>query len=282
MKLHRLAVALSTLLAPVAAAAQPVSPAIKHDHFGYRPADAKVAIFTANPGATVQIRDAVTLAVVFTIPTNGGSIVAKGVDGPSSLDTVWWVDFAPFATLGTYHLFSPAIGGKSYDFTVRGDVHRGVLGAALKSYYRQRCNTPKHATHAGAWADPVACHMGDVATSPEVGHTNHGLRDLTGGWHDAGDYNKYVWGDTGAALRFLLVAFEDHPWAFGDDTGIPESGNGVPDVLDEVKWELDWLLKMQLPGGAVLSRTHVPGFASDSPPSADTNLRFYHDPDDES
>src|SRR5688572_18259658 len=141
MKLHRLAVALSTLLAPVAAAAQPVSPAIKHDHFGYRPADAKVAIFTANPGATVQIRDAVTLAVVFTIPTNGGSIVAKGVDGPSSLDTVWWVDFAPFATLGTYHLFSPAIGGKSYDFTVRGDVHRGVLGAALKSYYRPSAAT---------------------------------------------------------------------------------------------------------------------------------------------
>ena len=263
-----------------AAWAQPVSPAIKLDHFGYRSVDGKVAVFSANPGATVQVRDAATLAVVYTVPA--GSIVPKGVDGPGSFDTVWWVDFSPFTALGSYHLFSPALAAKSYDFVVRGDVHREAFRAALKGYYRQRCNTPKTAAHAGAWPDPVACHMGDLATSNAAGHTNHGVRDLTGGWHDAGDYNKYVWGDSGAALRFLLVGYEHHRFAFGDDTGIPESGNGVPDVLDEAKWELDWLLRMQLPGGAVLSRTHVPNFESDSPPSADATPRFYHDPDDES
>ena len=88
-----------------------------------------------------------------------------------------------------------------------------------------------------------------------------------------------MWGDTGGAILFLLRAWERAPAAFGDDTGIPESGNGVADVLDEVKWELDWLLKMQRPDGSVLSRMHVAGFASDSPPSADTNPRLLREPE---
>src|SRR6185295_19418434 len=51
------------------------------------------------------------------------------------------------------------------------------------------------------------------------------------------------------------------------------------DVLDEAKWELDWMVKMQLSDGRVLSRTHVPTFLSDSPPSVDTNIRSYYNPD---
>ena len=271
--------ALLALVAATAGAQTPLS-SIKLDNFGYRPNDSKVAVFTANPGATVQVRDAATSAVLYTVPA--GSIVAKGVDGTGSFDTVWWVDFSPFATVGQYRLFSTTLGGGSNEFVVRGDAHGPVFRAALKSYYRQRCNTPKLAVHAGAWPDPAACHMGDVATTHEVGHADHGLLDLTGGWHDAGDYNKYVWGDTAGAVLFLLRAYERTPGAFGDDTGIPESGNGIPDVLDEVKWELDWVLKMQLPDGSVLSRMHVPNFESDSPPSADTTPRFYHDPNPES
>ena len=278
----RFPIAAALALVSTSAYAQAVSPAIKLDNFGYRPGDGKVAIFTANPGTAVQVRDAATNAVVFTVPTNGGAITAMGPDGPGSFDTVWWVDFSPFATTGSYHLFSATLAGKSYDFTVRGDAHRDVFRAALKSYYRQRCNTPKTAAHAGAWPDPVACHMTDLATTVAAGHTDLGPLDLTGGWHDAGDYNKYVWGDTGGAILFLLRAYERAPSAFGDDTGIPESGNGVPDVLDEVKWELDWLLKMQRPDGSVLSRMHVAGFASDSPPSADANPRLYENPNAES
>ncbi len=263
-------------------AAAPVSHEIKLDHFGYRPGDPKIAIATADPGSTAEVRDLAD-QVVFTVPADGGSITSQGADGAPSGDTVWWVDFSPFATPGAYRLYLPALGGQSYDFEIRADVYDQVMRTALKTFYLQRCNLAKQAAHAGSWGDPAACHLSDLAVGPAPGHTDHGPRDLTGGWHDAGDYNKYVWTATSTAVLHLLRAYEDNPGLFTDgDLGIPESGNGLPDVLDEVAYELDWLLKMQLADGSVLSQMHVDGWASEAPPSADPNLRYYHDPNLES
>ena len=270
--------ALLPAAAPVHAA---VTRAIKLDNLGYRPADRKVAVFTSNPGPRVQVRSPAGTPV-FTVPTSGGAITSRGFD-PASGDQVWWVDFSPFTAAGTYHLHSPSLGAESYTFVVQAGVYNPAVRAALRTFYYQRCGTPKAAAHAGAWADGAACHLADAATGPATGHANQGPKDLRGGWHDAGDYNKYVWGATGMAVLYLLKAYEDNPGLFLDgDLGIPESGNGLPDILDEVKWELDWLLKMQLPGGAVLSRTHAAGFDWNSPPSADATLRYYEDPNLES
>ena len=268
-----------TMVQPVLPA--PVSQAIKMDYFGYRPNDTKIAIFTVNPGSMVEIR-ALDDAVVSTIPTNGGSIQFKGNDTTRSGDSVWWVDFSGFTT-GDYRLYSPALGAQSYDFKVTDNVYNDVVNAALKTFYYQRCNTSKETVYAGNWADPQACHLSDLATGPAAGHTDHGTLDLSGGWHDAGDYNKYVWGAVSSAILTMLQAFEDNPGVFKDnDLNIPESGNGIPDILDEIKWELDWLLKMQLSDGSVLYQTHVDGFASDSPPSVDQNIRYYQNPNLES
>jgi hypothetical protein len=273
----RAPVFLALALVTTGAGAAPITTAVKIDNFGYRPQDTKFAIFSSNPGATVQVRTPAD-TVVFTVPTDGGSITSRGLD-PASGDQVWWVDFSPLATPGSYHLFSPSLSAQSYAFIVASDAYNDVLRTALKTFYRQRCGTAKPATHAGAWADVSACHLPDANTGPAAGHVPRGTRDLSGGWHDAGDYNKYVWGAASTAILFMLRAWEDDPAAFPDgDLGIPESGNGIPDLLDEVRWELDFLLRMQLPDGSVLSQTHVDGFASDSPPSADTNLRYYHDP----
>ena len=268
------------LWGPVAERAQaaPVTTEIKLDNFGYRTADTKVAVVSADPGAVVEIRDTAD-QLVFTIPTDGGSIASKGYDGANSGDTVWWVDFSLFTTPGSYRLYSPSLGKQSYDFEIRDDIYNQVVLTALKTFYYQRCNTPKEVAYAGDWADPTACHLGDSTTGPAPGHTNRGLLDLTGGWHDAGDYNKYSWTAVSTAILQMLRAYEDNPGVFGDgDLNIPESGNGVPDILDEIKWELDWLLKMQLPDGSVLYQMHVDGFASDSPPSVDANPRLYQDP----
>src|SRR5262245_10864059 len=161
---------------PAPSWAPPVTTSIKLDNVGERPGDEKVAIFTANPGGIVQVRTP-TGAVVFTVPTNGGSITAKGPDGPSSNDTVWWVDFSTFTAPGTYHLFSPSLNLQSYDFAVRGDAYGAVARAALKSFYYQRCGTPKLAAYAGPWSDG-ACHLADRATTVAAGNANRGTKDL--------------------------------------------------------------------------------------------------------
>lgn len=255
---------------------------IKLDHFGYRPGDAKIAVFSADPGDTVEVRDA-NDTLVMTVPTDGGSITSMGVDGTSSGDTVWWVDFSPLTAAGTYRLFCPSLSSQSYDFVVAEDVYRQAMRTALRTFYLQRCNTAKEPAHADVWADAVACHMTDLTIGPAAGHGNHGSLDLTGGWHDAGDYNKYVWGAVSTAVLHLLRAREENPGVFDDDDlNIPESGNGIPDILDEVAYELDWLLKMQRPDGSVLSQLHVDGWASESPPSDDDNIRYYQDPNLES
>ncbi|MCK6555952.1 glycoside hydrolase family 9 protein [Candidatus Binatia bacterium] len=276
------AVALGTLLSAIPAGAAPVSQAFKLDHFGYRTGDPKIVIVTSNPGTTIELRTPAD-TVAFTIPTDGGSIAARGADGPASGDNVWWVDFGSFATSGTYRLYSPAMGAQSYDFEIADDVYADPVRTALHTFYLQRCNTPKTATHAGVWADTAACHMTDTTTGPAAGHNDYGSKNLAGGWHDAGDYNKYVWGAVSQAIRAMLRAYEQNPTALrDDDTNIPESGNGTPDLLDEIEWELDWMLAMQLPDGSVLSQMHVNGYASTSPPSADPNVRYYRNPDLES
>ena len=252
--------------------------AIKLDHFGYRPDDAKVAIFTADPGSTVQVRTD-SGAVVFSVPGGGGSIRGREGDGCGARE-VWWVDFSPFRTGGRYHLFSPALGARSYEFVIAPDVYAEVMRTALRTFFLQRCGRAKPRAYAGAWADEGACHRADAAAAPARGQRDRGRRDLTGGWHDAGDYNKYVWRAASTAILFLLRAWEDDPQAFPDGgLGIPESGNAVADVLDEVRWELDFFLRMQLPDGSVLSRVHAAGDASGAaPPSIDAAARYYEDP----
>jgi hypothetical protein len=269
-----LAFALVLLVAPHVCAS-PITQHIKMDYFGYRPGDTKIAVFTADPGASIQIRGAGE-TVVFSIPSDGGFIDSKGADGPPSGDIVWWVDFSSFDDTGTYHLYSPSLGAQSYDFEISPAVYNDALAAAARTFYLQRCGTPKDVAYAGDWADPLPCHMADTAVTAAPGATDYGTFDLTGGWHDAGDYNKYAWTAASTAVLCLLRAYEDNPGVFADGSlCIPESGNGTPDVLDEVKWELDWLLKMRLPGGAVLHDLHVLGWDADSPPSADANIRYY-------
>ena len=262
--------------------AAPVTQSIKLDHFGYRPNDVKVAIFTAAPGATVQIRNT-SDTVVYTIPTNGGSITSMGADGQPSGDTVWQVNFTGFTTPGTYRIYSPSMNQQSYDFVLANNVYNDVGKVALKTYYYQRCGVAHSQPFAqAAWADPYPCHTYLTATLPATGAPNYGPLDLSGGWHDAGDYNKYIWSDLELAMVMLMLAYENNPGVFYDgQLLIPGGANGVPDILDEVKFEIDWLLKMQMPNGTVLSRVwdDYGGAADTCPPSNAIHQHRYYAPD---
>jgi len=255
---------------------------IKIDQFGYRPNDEKIAVISDpqtgynsstpfTPGTTYQVRDWNTDAVVFT-----GSPVAwnNGATQAQSGDKVWWFDFTSLTTQGEYYIFDVTNNVGSYKFSIDPCVYNQVLKQALRMFYYQRCGCAKTAASAGTgWAD-AACHAGTKQDKDCRLYNNTNVstsKNLSGGWHDAGDYNKYV-NFSFSAVMDLLLAYKENPTVFGDDNNIPESGNGVPDILDEVKYELDWLLKMQQSNGSVLS---VVGGGAASPPSADTAQRKY-------
>jgi endoglucanase len=154
-------------------------------------------------------------------------------------------------------------------------VYKDVLKTAVRVFYYQRQGIAHEAKYAGAaWADGVKYPQDARARNVNDKGNAATERDLTGGWMDAGDPNKYV---TFAleTVTGLLTAYQRYPSAFSDDYGIPESGNGIADILDEVKWELDWLKKMQNADGGVLLKVGNIDYRTPSPISGDTQPRYY-------
>ena len=164
---------------------------------------------------------------------------------------------------------------RSAAFRIGADVYKDVLRHAVRMFFYQRVGFAKEAQYAGTgWADG-ASHIGPLQdrncrlySSPSDASTE---RDLLGGWYDAGDLNKYTnW--TADYVIDLLRAYAQSPSVFGDDFGIPESGNGISDLLDETKWGMDWLVRMQNADGSVLS---IVGESHASPPSKATGRSLY-------
>ena len=258
------------------------------NQFGYAPSMQKVAViadpqtgFNAAesyaPPATLQVKRASPNEVVFAVTPvawNGGA--THGQSG----DKVWWVDFSALTTPGQYYLYDATRNARSDLFQVQPTAYATVLRQALRMFFYQRSGFGKAAPFTDArWADGAA-FLGanqDTQARSVVDQGNAGTaKDVRGGWFDAGDYNKYTVFGT-RALTDLLLAYLQYPGIWTDDLNIPESGNGIPDLLDEAKWELDWLLRMQAATGnnSVLSKVAVTGTAGTSPPSADTQARYW-------
>lgn len=134
-----------------------------------------------------------------------------------------------------------------------------LLLKTVHMFYLQRCGIALQQEYAGDFAHPV-CH---AALSRIYGSDKK--TDVTGGWHDAGDYGRYTVPAAKAAAD-LLLAYEAAPGLFADDTGIPESGNGVPDILDEARWGIEWMLKMIRPDGAAHHKVTCADFCGMIPP----------------
>jgi hypothetical protein len=269
----------------------PVSELIRVDQFGYRPNAKKVAVLVdpvegwnaaqqLAPGKTYEVRswaDGKLLLTGAPVPWNGGALQKTSGDRGA------WFDFSAVQTEGSYCVVDRENGLRSYRFEIQRSVYRDMLRAALKVFYFQRANVAKTKPFAcvGAkcWtaaADYVGPRQDKEARSVKDRNNAGTARDLTGGWWDAGDVNKYV---TFAqpAVHQLLTAYSEKPAVFTDDFGIPESGNGVPDVLDELKVETDWLKKMQpadLKGGVLLKLGNLDH--GDPIPERSTFPRFYY------
>ena len=258
-------------------------PVIVVDQFGYRPGDVKVAVIRDPQVGYDSAVDFTPGSHYAVVNKATGTIVKRGTPTPwnggatdsSSGDKAWWFDFSDVTAPGTYTVVDLDRGKRSVEFDIDPHVYRSLLKHAVRMYYYQRAGFAKSAATAGAdWADG-ASHLGpgqDSQAHAWVAKTDESqVKDLRGGWFDAGDYNKYTsW--TAHNVRILLRAYEENPSAFSDDFGIAESHNGVPDILDEAKWGLDWVVRMQNADGSVLC---VMGLDHASPPSSVTGPSYY-------
>ncbi len=256
------------------------------DQFGYRPNDPKVAVirdprqgFDANdhflPEDTYEVRQAEDSSVLFTgrpAPWKGGEVEA------SSGDRGWWLDFSKVTAPGKYFIFDVANKRRSPTFSIGQRVYADTLKAAVRMYYYQRSGFAKSPPRTDACWQDAAAYAGpnqDTQARDITDPNNRAkVKDLSGGWFDAGDTNKYV---TNALrpVHQLLTAYQENPAAFTDDFNIPESGNGIPDLLDEVRWETSWLKKMQYPDGSAALKVGSTVYVKASPPSSDTEARYY-------
>jgi endoglucanase len=256
------------------------------DQFGYRNHDPKIAViadpelgFNAidsfNPSLIYEVRKWDNDQVVFADTIREWNLGA--VDFTSG-DKGWWFDFSPVTEDGAYYLYDTENNVGSYQFFVKPDIYHDMLKAALRVFYYQRLNDPKEEPYAEKlWTDSAAFMGPDQDNEAHFLYDKDNpdlIRDLSGGWMDAGDYNKYV---TFAAspVHMLLTAYEQNRKCFTDDFNIPESGNGIPDILDEVKYELNWVKKMQQEDGGVLIKVGNIDYNSSTPPSTDKRPRFY-------
>ena len=189
--------------------------------------------------------------------------IVNSIDDPDTGEKEAIFNFSDITDEGSYHIEAGDV--VSHSFRIADDVYEDALKDAIKMLYYQRCGTELGADLAGEFAHPV-CHS-DMAVLYE---DNSKKLDVSGGWHDAGDYGRYS--VAGAkAVADLLLAYENYPDIFDDALGIPESGNGIPDILDEAKYELDWLFKMQREDGGVYHKVTCRNFPGEIMPEEETD-----------
>ncbi len=242
----------------VAEGEEPDAVGIRVNQVGYTPKATKTAVFA---GIST---DADSFRVV---NAESGETVLEGTLGPVT-DNAWAgetdriADFSALTEPGTYAV-EAANGTRSPVFTVAENVYAELLRAAVRMLTLQRCGTALEEEIGGDFAHPE-CHT----TEALIYGTDQKI-DVSGGWHDAGDYGRYTVSGTKAAADLLQA----HVRLGGklDDAGIPESGDGTDDLLQEAKFELDWLLKMQREDGGVYHKVTCRNFPAFISPEKETD-----------
>ncbi len=225
-----------------------------------------------------KLVDANTGATVYS-----GSLVRRLDTGwnyaPPPYSQVYEADFSSFNTPGQYRLVVPGMGG-SVPFVINEGISMDFARAYALGLYHQRCGTNTAMPYTRFTHDP--CHVAAASVplpqssypftwntvagyATNVNHDNPtqtaplltspaaqlfpfvrtGTLDVSGGHHDAGDYSKYTM-NSANLIHFLMFAVDSLPGVAAlDNLGIPESGDGISDVMQEAKWEADFIAKLQ-------------------------------------
>lgn len=229
-------------------------PSVLVNQVGYLPGAAKVATVKSSSKEPLDWR----LLDGTGKPVAEGKTTPFGRDAASGED-VHLVDFSSFKTAGQGYTLE--VGAeKSFPFDVATDVYSALKYDALSFFYQNRSGIEIRAdlVPSPELARPAG-HLSDKKTKCGKDADCDYSLDASGGWYDAGDHGKYVV-NGGISVWTLQSQYEravslgSSVADFGDGKlQLPEKGNNVPDLLDEARWELEWLLKMQVPAGNPLA-----------------------------
>lgn len=204
---------------------------IRINQLGYLPQSVKVAVFMSEEGTEVK---EYTLVDAFTGKPVQTFNAAKATGKMGGMRTTYRLDFSSFTAPGTYYLKA----GKAVSphFPINARVYHGTADFLLNYMRQQRCGYNPFLKD--------SCHVHDGYILYHPTKTGQPL-DVRGGWHDATDYLQYTTTSANAIYQ-MMFAYQQNPEAFGDAynaEGHP-GANGIPDIVDEIKWGLDWLNRM--------------------------------------
>jgi len=252
------------------------------DQIGYRPAGKKILIVASDnklpDGLQLDLCDAATSNVVWKLSehTDALTLFNNGEKDRESGDFISHLNLSAFKTPGRYYISIHAGDApveRSYQFNIATDVYNNSGVAAWRMFYYNRCDIEKPEKYAGPWnAGLDHCGPGQAGEAREYVWTRGAWtdrvgtvvadptpRDVRGGWWDAGDTNKYM-GNTSECHNDLLLATQLLGNSIKDNQlNLPESGNGIPDALDEVRYGTQLLLRMADETGAAYGRVHEDG-----------------------
>lgn len=253
--------------------ATPLNPEdnIRLNQVGFYPKGPKTAVVIGTDKKEFSVVKVGTEEVAFT-----GKLEKKGMWEHSGEETSL-ADFSDLSEPGKYFIKVKGL-ADSYPFEIKNQVAHEVGKASLKSYYYQRTHIDLDEKYAGKWArkaghpdTAVLIHASAVSPGRPEGSTISSPY----GWYDAGDYNKYIV-NSGISTYTLMALYEHFP-KFMDtvNVNIPESGNDLPDLLDEVLWNARWILSMQDPyDGGVYHKLSNPNFDGEDMPKDATKPRY--------
>lgn len=254
-----LSVVVALVIVPLARGAEAPTTAIKVDQVGYPLSGPKAALVSAS-AKTSALKRSSDGAVVF-----HGMLESPQADADTG-DQVQAADFSSFHKPGTYYIDISGV-GRSWNFTLGNNVFKHTYYMAMRGFYGQRCGTAVDMGPEFSGFSHPACHLhGEFHPSSGA----KGERDNIGGWHDAGDYGRYMV-NSGISTGTLLWAWEIYGAKLKDiQLKIPETGNGTPDILNEARWNLEWMLKMQDDDGGVWHKQTSEHFSGFVAPQDDT------------
>lgn len=211
----------------------------------------------------------------FAVIDEQGAIVRNGKFFPGSFwplsgEYIKIGDFTDIKKPGRYQILIQETGEKG-DVFIRENAYSDALNAAVKAFYYQRLSTELKKEHAGAWIRKSG--MADTACPLHTSTGKSGVKNVSGGWMDAGDYGKYII-NAGITVGSMLSLYELYPDLIGDNLNIPESRNGKSDLLDEIRFELEWMKRMQDSDGGVFFKVGSLQWDGFSTPEETKSVRY--------